>query len=216
MKKIKRPKNKLDKQTSIQIEIPEFSAPGYFSCHYNEAFSAFHIYQFVYAKGLIDQWDSNDDLDQVIQYCAHLSLAHTNPDTLQFDIADIVNFLMQKFNGLKLINQHLINSYLFPEAMKLISLFADMNVIDYEGYQNIEHHLDGLPDEVAIVINERLNKRMLISGVKQQQFMTRLETVVSTELRFLEEDDFERYLSQINQFVIMLTGTRISLEPTTH
>ncbi len=216
MKKIKRPKKKVEKLSSNYVETPRAVVDGYFSGFHNEALSIFHLYQFINLNYIFNAWDPVDDLDQVIQYCAHLSLAHINPDTLQFDIADIVNFLMQKFNGLKLMNQHLINSYLFPEAMKLISIFADMNVIDYEGYQNIEDRLDGLPDEIAIVIQERLDKPMLISGVEQQQYITRLSAVVASELKYCDIDEFERHLSDVNQFVIMLTGTRIRLEPTTH
>jgi len=214
MKKIKKPKKRFNHLSQDRVEVKRDLGQGYFSGYYNESLSVFHLYQFINFNDIFNAWDPVDDLDQVIQDCAHLSLAHIHPNTLQFDIADVVNFLMQKFSGLKLINQHLINSYLFPAATTLISMFVGMNVIDYDGFQNIEEQLDGLPDEIAIVIQERLERPMLLSGLEEQQYMTRLSAVVASELQYCDIDEFERHLSDVNQFVIMLTGTRISLQPT--
>jgi len=220
MKKIRKSKkNKRQKVDHLKSKFNQVTLElqdGLYTSYHNQALLGFHLYQFVQFGDTFDSWDPIDSLENVIQDCAELSLALINSTTLQYDVQYAGRFLMQRFDSLQLVNQHLVNSFLFPAATQLLRMFVGMQVLDYEGYQNIEEQLDGLPDEVAIVINERIQKRMLISGVEQQQFMTRLATVVSTELRYLEEDDFERYLSQINQFVIMLTGTRISLEPTIH
>jgi hypothetical protein len=213
-KKLKRQKvNHLNsKSHNRTLELQD----GLFSSYHNQALLGFHLYQLVNFRDTFDAWDPNDNLENVIQDCAELSLALINPTTFKYEVQYAGRLLMQRFDSLKLVNQHLVNSFLFPAATQLIRMFVGMKVLDYEGYQNIAEQLDGLPDEVTIIINERIQKRMLITGVEQQQFMTRLATVVSTELRYLEEDEFERYLSQINQFVIMLTGTRISLESTIH
>jgi len=216
MKKIKRPKKKVEKLSSNYVETPRAVIDGYFSGFHNEALSIFHLYQFINANNVFDAWDPKDDLNQVIQDCAKLSLALINPTTLQYDVPSFTLFLIDKFDGLKLTNKHLINFYLFPAATHLISLFVGMDVIDYEGYQQIEDRLDGLPDEIAIVIQDRLERPMLLSGLEQQQYMTRLSAVVASELQYCDIDEFERHLSDVNQFVIMLTGTRISLQPTTH
>ena len=202
-------KKRLNHLSQDRVEVIRDLGQGYFSGYYNESLSVFHLYQFVNLKDVFNAWDPVDDLHQAIQDCAKLSLAYLNSNTLRCEVANVTMFIVQQFRDLQLSNKYLISAHLFPEAMKLISMFADMNVIDYDGYQNIEEHLDGLPDEVAIVIQDRIDRPMLLSGLEEQQYMTRLSAVVASELQYCDIDEFERHLSDVNQFVIMLTGTEL-------
>jgi len=216
MKKIKKPKRQLDKLSRDQGEVLRGLGEGYFSGCHNESLSIFHLYQFIRFNDLFEGWDPVDDLDQVIRDCAKLSLTHINPRTLQYDVASVGQCLTDTFDGLQLVNKHLITSFLFPAATKFIIVFVKLKARDYACDQNIEDQLDGVPDGIGAVIQERLERPMLLSGLEQQQYMTRLQAAIASELRDYEIDERERYLEQVNQFVMMLTATRLSLQPTVH
>ena len=198
------------------VETAALEVNGFLSGYYNEALSIFHLHQFVNFNELFDQWDAIDSLNDAIQTCAKLSLAHIDRRCLQYDVESVGLLLLDYFDKFQLENKHLICNILFPAATCLINMFVELKVVDYDGYQRIEKQLNDLPGEIVAVINDRLDQPMFIGGVQQQQYMTRLSAVVVNELQNYPCDEFERYLFQVNQFVIMLTGTRISLEPTIH
>lgn len=222
MKKIKKinSSNRLSQKLNGINRTSSNPNVGVFASEQNQRALAFALFNSLTGHNeFMNEYGMDLDLNSLVESCSQLTLQNINNSTLTYNLPSVAAEMQNRFGHLDLEVQHIINSFIFPLCHSLLLEFLITPICELESYNSIDENVDKLPDDLQILIADRIEKPVIISEVEQLKFLTALKLSLKSIRRepneFGIDEDVEMWLSNLNSFLIACFGTRITYKDAT-